>query len=255
MEVKFELVIIIPTYNEERRLSIEKYFEFLSDYREVLLCFVNDGSTDDTLNLLHNIKLLAPKNVKILQFEKNRGKAATVQSGFLFCNENISYSKIAYLDADLSTSLEECYDISKEINDVTFFAFGARIRKLDSFIDRKPFRFFIGRFVATIISKQLNLFVYDTQCGCKVFSRQLAQQVFQNKFVSTWLFDVEIFHRIQNLYGKQELIKMSKEIPLRSWKDNNSSKVRLTYFFRMWFELLMIRKKYRDKQIGSQQSV
>ena len=252
---KFELVIIIPTYNEGNRLSIKKYLKFLSDYREVLLCFVNDGSTDDTKNLLHKIKSSKPNNVKILEFKKNRGKAATVQSGFLLCNENVSYSKIAYLDADLSTSLEECYDISKEINGITSFAFGSRIRKLDSFIERKPFRFFVGRFIATIISKQLNLFVYDTQCGCKVFSRQLAQQVFQKSFVSTWLFDVEIFHRIQNLYGKQKLIKMSKEIPLRSWKDNNSSKVSLTYFFRMWFELLMIRKKYRDKQISRQQSV
>lgn len=256
MEKYFELVIVIPTYNERKRISLRKYFSFLREHNNVMLCFVNDGSTDGTKKLLHNIELSTPhKNVKIIVHDRNLGKATAVQTGIQFCNANINYEKIAYLDADLSTSLEECYSISKKLNATTSFVFGSRVRKLGSFIKRNPRRFLIGRCVATLISRQLKLFVYDTQCGCKVFSRQLAQQVFEEQFVSTWLFDVEIFHRIQNLYGKQKLIRISKEIPLRSWIDKNNSKVSFTYFFKMWFELLMIQKKYSIKKINNPQDV
>lgn len=255
MEKYFELAIVIPTYNEEKRITLKKYFDFLRDHNDVMLCFVNDGSTDDTKKLLHNIELSAHKNVKIIEHRKNSGKAAAVLSGFQFCNKNVRYNKIAYLDADLATSLESCYEVSTEIEGETSFAFGSRIRKLDSFIRRKPYRFLIGRFMATLISRQLGLYVYDTQCGCKVFSRQLAEEISQEDFVSTWLFDVEIFHRIQNLYSKQILLRTSKEVPLRSWIDKNNSKVSFTYFFRMWFELLMIQRKYRVKKTSEPQVV
>ena len=253
MDTYFELVIVIPTYNEAKRLSLKKYFNFLKTHKDVMLCFVNDGSTDNTKSLLQDIELSARENVKIVEHPKNRGKAAAVLSGFLYGHNNILHKKIAYLDADLSTSLEECYALSQHINERTKFVFGSRIRKLDSCIRRKPYRFYIGRAVATVISRQLNLYVYDTQCGCKIFSSQLAQTVMTEKFVSTWLFDVEIFHRIQNVYGKQRLIRFSKEVPLQSWIDKNQSKVSFTYGLRMCFELLLIWRKYRLTTINKSQ--
>ncbi len=247
MDVYFKLVIVIPAYNESKRLSLKKYFDFLNKTKDVMLCFVDDGSTDNTKSLLYSIALYAPKNVNIIEHSSNKGKAAAVLSGFLYCNTNIFYEKIAYLDADLSTSLDECYALSQYVSGQTSFVFGSRISKLDTFIKRKPYRFYIGRVVATLISKQLKLNVYDSQCGCKVFSRQLAQEVMIDKFVSTWLFDVEIFHRIINLHGKRELIRISQEIPLRSWIDKNHSKVSFIYFFKMWIELIMIQRKYHVK--------
>ncbi|MEM8506733.1 MAG: glycosyltransferase [Bacteroidota bacterium] len=254
MDTSFELVIVIPTYNEAKRLSLKKYFNFLETHKSVMLCFVDDGSTDNTRYLLHTLALSAQENVKIIAHAKNKGKAAAVLSGFLYSNANMHYKKIAYLDADLSTSLEECYELSKHIQGQTLFVFGSRIRKLDNYIRRKPYRFYCGRAVATLISKQLNLYVYDTQCGCKIFSHQLAQEVVAEKFISTWLFDVEIFHRIRNLYGKRRLIRCSKEVPLHSWIDKDHSKVRFAYVFRMFLELIVIGRKYRSTAINTSQT-
>ena len=155
MDTYFDLVIVIPAYNEEKRISLRKYFDFLKAHKDVMLCFVNDGSTDNTKSLVHNIELSAHNNVKVLAHSKNRGKAAAILSGFLYCNTSILYKKIAYLDADLSTSLEECYALSQHIMTKRHFVFGSRIRKLDNFIRRKPYRFYIGRAVATLISRQL----------------------------------------------------------------------------------------------------
>ncbi len=160
------------------------------------------------------------------------------------CSDNFKYKKIAYLDADLATSLEECLDISKLVEGKTVFAFGSRIMKLDSNIKRKKYRFLIGRVIATFISKQLKLDVYDTQCGCKIFSSELSKKIFTEKFISKWLFDVELFHRIIKLYGHSKIPKICKEVPLKEWIDFDDSKVKMTYFFKLWLDLYQIKKNY-----------
>ena len=248
MNATFDLVIVIPTYNEAKRLEAEKFISFVSKYNNILLCFVNDGSNDQTQDVLNFIQYANKRNVVVLNHHQNKGKAAAVYTGITYCNTNLFYNKIAYLDADLATSLEECLQVSKTINGInSFFAFGSRIARLNANIQRKQHRFLIGRFIATIIANQLNLKVYDTQCGCKVFSRSLAEIVFKEEFTSTWLFDVEIFHRIKILLGKERMIITSKEIPLESWVDKDESKVSYTYFFKMWLELLKIHKTYKSK--------
>lgn len=246
LKTNFELCIVIPSYNEANRLNINDFNFFLNTHKDVLICFVNDGSRDNTKTILEQLASNFKENCTLLSLDKNQGKAAAVRQGFLFSKENFSFNKIAYLDSDLATSLEECYQISKLIKDKTIFAFGSRISKIDTQIDRKKHRFLIGRFIATLISKQLNLKVYDTQCGCKVFKSEIVTKIFKEKFISKWLFDVEIFHRLIKLFGKQEMLKICKEVPLNVWIDKDESKVKMTYFFTLWKDLLYIRNKYKS---------
>lgn len=243
MKEKFELIVVIPCFNEATRISSWKLKEFSKKNAHVLLYLINDGSKDDTEAVLHNIAIHS-RNTKVLTYRENKGKATAVRKGFLAALENYEFERIAYLDADLSTSLEECYSMSQEIDHPISFVFGSRIAKLDSRIKRRFYRFFIGRIIATFIAGQLGVRVYDTQCGCKVFTRELAQEVIQEEFISTWLFDVEIFHRLICLYGKSGIVNVAKEIPLKSWIDKNKSRVNPWYFFRVWYDLFAIRKKY-----------
>ncbi|SIQ19902.1 glycosyltransferase [Maribacter ulvicola] len=245
MNTDFELAIVIPCYNEAKRLKIERYKSFLNSYNKVLLCFVNDGSRDNTIEVIEQLKTNYPLQVHLMSLEENKGKAEAVRTGVLECLKGFYFKNIAYLDADLSTSLEECVSISEQVNVTTSFAFGSRISKLDTTIDRKRYRFFIGRCIATLISRQLDLKVYDTQCGCKVFKRGLASSVFQEEFVSTWLFDVELFHRLIAMYGKNQLKYIAKEIPLQSWYDTEDSRVPLSFFFKLWYDLYKIGKDYK----------
>ncbi len=248
MQEQFNLSIVIPCYNEGKRLDIERIFLFLNNEKENLLCFVDDGSKDNTLEVLNTIKAKFPNTVEVISTEKNGGKAEAVRTGFLHCTKHVSQNKIAYIDADLATSLEECVEISTQINSNIVFAFGSRISKIDNEIDRKLYRFFIGRIIATAISHQLGLTVYDTQCGCKVFTNNLAKKIFKEKFISKWLFDVEIFHRIIAIYGREKIAKICREIPLKKWVDIGESKVQFTYFFKLWFDLYKIGKTYKTKK-------
>ena len=240
----FELCIVIPCYNEENRLDKERMFSFLKVHKNVLLCFVNDGSSDRTIDVLNTIKSAYPNNVEAISTESNVGKAEAVRTGVLYCNTHFKYEKIAYLDADLATTLEECLEISSVVNSKVVFAFGSRIKKIDTNIQRKTYRFLIGRVIATFISRQLKLGVYDTQCGCKIFNSELSKSIFKEKFISKWLFDVELFHRIIKIYGVDKMSEISNEVPLKSWIDYDDSKVKMTYFFKLWYDLYQIKKHY-----------
>lgn len=240
----FDLCIVIPCYNEEKRLDKDRFFSFLKLQKKVLLCFVNDGSSDNTFKLLNEIKATYPNSVEAISTKKNEGKAEAVRTGILHCNAHFKHKKIAYLDADLATTLDECFEISELVSDETVFAFGSRIKKIDTNIERKGYRFLIGRVIATFISRQLNLGVYDTQCGCKIFDAELSKSIFRKKFISKWLFDVELFHRIIKIYGVEKMCKISKEVPLKSWIDYDESKVKMTYFFKLWLDLYQIKKAY-----------
>ena len=167
------LNIIIPCYNESMRLPFNKYLDFLKLNKQVKIIFVDDGSTDNTKNLVNKLSDKFPKQIKILSYKKNKGKGNAVRDGFLYAvHENMS-GNLAYLDADLSTSLEECKLLSKKINDKIKFVFGSRISKSNNIIKRKFHRFIIGRSIATIISSIIGVSIYDTQCGCKIIDRKL----------------------------------------------------------------------------------
>ncbi|MFH4967280.1 glycosyltransferase [Gaetbulibacter sp. M240] len=242
------LLIIIPCYNEYNKLDVDAYLHFLNENKGCNILFSNDGSTDGTLNLLQSIRNKFPERVSIFSKKVNQGKAEAVRSAVKHSfNTDEAYEKIAYLDADLSVSLEECIAISEYVKGNILVAFGSRIKKIDTNIERKKYRHYIGRVIATAISYIIKIPIYDTQCGCKVFEAGLAKTIFEEKFISKWLFDVELFCRIIETYSRSKILKVSREIPLKRWKDTNESKVKLTYFFRIWIDLLKINNRYNEK--------
>jgi len=242
----FDLTIVIPCYNEYERLPVSEFRSFLESHRQVRLCFVNDASTDKTLNVLKEIQADFTKQVNVLSNQKNLGKAESVRYGMLHAYEENTSNAYAYLDADLATSLEECHSLLQYIEVGLSFVFSSRILKIGSVVDRKFARFLSGRIIATFISHILNIKVYDTQCGCKIFKKDLIQLLFQDNFISKWLFDVEIFSRMLCHYGKETALAKMEEVPVKKWIDRGESKVRLSYFFRLWYNLYRIRKKHRS---------
>ena len=240
------LCIIVPCYNEANRFPQEQFRQFLSKHPAVELILVDDGSTDNTLTLLSALSADFPQQVETLGLLKNKGKAGAVQAGMQLALKKTQCDRLAYLDADLSTSLEECTLLAEKINAETSFVFGSRILKTDNRIERKWYRFLIGRVIATVISKMLGISVYDTQCGCKIFDRKLISVSFDAPFSSRWLFDVEIFFRLINALGKKEMVAQAKEVPLDQWLDTEDSRVKFSYMFQLWLDLAIIYRRYKQ---------
>ncbi len=239
--------ILIPCYNEAQRLPINKYAQTLRgtnfQKEDCKVIFLNDGSTDQTLAVLEKLKLEFPELVDIINFKRNSGKAETVRKGLLQNAYNFEY--LGYLDADLATSLQEFYEIGTFAKkEGLMICFGSRIKKLGSSIDRKLKRHIIGRIFATLATGIILVPVYDTQCGAKFFHNSLIKENFTTPFISKWLFDIEIICRILVKRGQAYFISNSIEVPLKEWKDEGESKIRLKDFLNFPSELLKIRRKY-----------
>ncbi len=238
------MTIIIPCFNEAERLPIKKYEQFLERFENTHIFFVNDASTDDTQEILQDLEKRFPAQVAVLRNRQNKGKAESIRNGVLHLLANGSPEIYAYLDADLATSLEECHSYIAHLNHGKQFVFASRILKIGSIVERRFSRFVAGRIIATVISNILDVKVYDTQCGCKVFTKEIAAIVFEKPFISRWLFDVEIFSRIIKKNGKEKALRLMDEIPVKKWVDIGDSKVKVSYFFQLWVDLFRIHREH-----------
>jgi len=236
-----KICIVVPCYNEADRLPLEKFSDCYKSTNYTFL-FVDDGSTDNTYNLLECFSKSRPGRVFVKKNKKNRGKAEAVRQGMLMALDIGDFDIIGFLDADLATPLTEVAEIITHINGKIIFAFGSRIKKIGSNIERKLYRHILGRFFATIFSNLLQIGVYDTQCGAKFFHLSVVKDVFGEEFISKWIFDVEVLMRLTFLYKGESLHGVAQEVPIRYWKDIAGSKIKLAHFVKILSDLWKLRE-------------
>lgn len=236
--------IVIPCYNEAERMDVKAFVGFASSREDYVLCFVNDGSCDDTQEVLESMRSEQPERIRVLRMDKNSGKGEAVRHGLLYLCAEKDFGSAGFLDADLSTSLDD-YD---KLNDTLLTAdyqavFGSRIKRMGADIRRSAARHLIGRIFASFIGALTSLPFYDTQCGAKVFKPTFIEEVLSEPFVSRWLFDVEIIMRLKNAHGEALLHRIIEQ-PLDAWIEMGNSKIKATDSIRLVFDLLRLKKKY-----------
>jgi len=237
--------IVIPCFNEEKRLDVAEFEQFFAQ-NDYDFCFVNDGSTDFTLKLIGKIQQNREDRIKIVDLERNSGKAEAVRQGILESLQWKPFDVIGYFDADFATPLAEIpYLYSFFDNQQIEMVIGSRVKLLGRKIERKPMRHILGRVFATVASLILKTSVYDTQCGAKLIKSSLVPQLFNKKFISKWLFDIEVFARIIQLKGLDDIPKRIIEAPLHTWIEKDNSKIKFTFFLIVPFELWKIHRAYR----------
>lgn len=218
--------IIVPCYNEAKRLDIDAFINFINVERNFHLCFVNDGSSDETLEVLHKMRKQAPLRITVLNLEQNVGKAAAVKAGANYLFNRVDASYVGYLDADLSTDFKDFKILVEKLhsNEELSMVFGSRAVS-EAGIIRNPLRGLLSKVIKTFIFFILRLPVKDTQCGAKVFRRELIPVIFRKDFICRWLFDVEIFLRMKSKYGTRKVMNHMKELALQRWIHVEDSKL------------------------------
>lgn len=230
-----KICIIIPCFNEELRLNVTQFKDDIKQYGYYFM-FVNDGSSDNTINILLELQKVYKQQVAVLDLKNNNGKAEAIRKGILKAKEWQSFDIIGFLDADLATPISEVQNIIKFISDPIVFAFGSRVKIIGAKISRKPYRHIIGRIFATTAGVLLNIDAYDTQCGAKFFSSNQVSNIFEKEFKTKWIFDLEIFLRFKSLYPSTSTNIYAKEIPLGVWEDINGSKIKIKDYFKILFD-------------------
>jgi len=222
------LRLVVPCYNESRRLRPDVFLSFVRSRSDTTLLFVDDGSTDATGAMLAALSAQAPDRIEVLTLPRNAGKAAAVQQGVVRALQRAP-EHVGYWDADLSTPLDalpqfiEILDTHPRIDIVI----GSRLKLLGRHVSRNEPRHYLGRVFATAASLALGLAVYDTQCGAKLFrTSEVVAAAFARPFRTGWVFDVELLARYVAAVGHDEARARIYELPLRKWIEVPGSKVR-----------------------------
>jgi dolichyl-phosphate beta-glucosyltransferase len=244
------LVLVVPCFNEEQRLAPPAFAAFAASRPGVRLLFVDDGSTDATPAILERIRAASPASVELVRLAANQGKAAAVREGIL-AGLRLDPGLIGFWDADLSTPLAAIDDflaLAARRPDIDIIL-GSRVMLMGRDIRREAWRHYIGRVFATGVSLSLDLPVYDTQCGAKVFrANDATAAVFAAPFHSPWIFDVEVLARYLALPaapGEPARRDRIYELAVPVWHHVRGSKLRWTDFVRAAWELVYIHRTYR----------
>lgn len=249
-----KILLIIPCYNEENRISLDTFLNFSkknqaaeSAAKDFFFLFANDGSKDNTSAKIQDYinKNQLPASWFLFNNPQNTGKANAISNAYNWFKKEhpFVHSQIdwfGYWDADLATPLFEVVNMlhfQDHFYPTKQAVFGSRVLKLGSRIVRKPIRHYLGRVFATAIYLALRVGSYDSQCGAKLFSKSVADQAFSEPFISPWIFDVEIMLRL----GEDKIV----EYPLTEWEDIPGSKIKiLRECFRVLKDIFRIREKY-----------
>lgn len=256
-----KLILVVPCYNESHRIPIEVFERFLGRHDDISVCFVDDGSTDSTQDMLRGFVNRNEESSGLISMPKNCGKAEAVRCGILeMLRIHPSCGYVGYWDADLATPLEQSLEFLPLIdgNPMIYAVVGSRWAHLGADIERGYVRNMIGVIMAAMIASYLKLNIYDSQCGAKIFRADIAREVFRKRFVSRWLFDVEIFKRMKQFLARRlnvdEAVMMNMhccEIPLRSWRDVPDSKLHFSDALGILSEMIRIAWHYRRGGLGA----
>jgi len=242
-------IIVVPCYNEAKRLDLKVFAETLRQSPWLGFLFVNDGSRDQTLSLITNFAKNFPAQAGVLSDRVNHGKASAIQRGI---STAIKYRPdyVGFWDADLATPLSEIAafcQILDQRNDISVVV-GTRLSLLGHQVQRKTARRILGQVFSAVASLVLSIPIRDTQCGAKLFRvDSQIESVFEDPFCSKWILDVEVFARMvlsQQLSTGPPVAEIIYEKPLESWFEVPGSKLRARDFVKAVYELGMIYWRY-----------
>jgi dolichyl-phosphate beta-glucosyltransferase len=231
------LSVIIPAYNEERRITktLHTIYNYLSKQQyEWEMLIVIDGARDDTLGRVKEFSL-DRKNIRWIDRKENKGKGYTVRKGMLAALGEVRL----FTDADNSTDITH-FDKMKPYfesgYDVIIASRNAKDEASACQAIRQPFyKRLLGNLGNLLIQLVAVPGIWDTQCGFKAFTRTAAESIFSVSQIDGWGFDVEALALSRRFGFRIGIIGVH-------WVDDAETNVRLVNYLEVLFETLQIRR-------------
>ncbi len=213
------LSLVIPAFNEERRLSTtgHSYATYLNtEFRGPWeLIIVDDGSTDETTRVSKELRCVAP-DLRLIRLPTNQGKGAAVRAGVLAAR----YDLVLFADADGATPARELSKLLDALDTKTDIVNGSRIASSLNNVSRSWYRRSLASAFRWLQRVLVKTEVRDTQCGFKLFRRDVARYLFRTSRENRYLFDLEVL-AIAYHHGLKVL-----EVPIE-WHEIPGSKDRI----------------------------
>lgn len=211
------ITIVIPVYNEEKRVkeNLKIILSFIEkEKREFEVIIIDDGSTDSTPKLLAESKKDFP--IKIVTHEINLGKGAAIKTGV---NEAAG-DLIIFTDIDLSVPIDFIKMYLKVLDDKTDIVIGSRNQPGAKVLIKQSFlREMLGESFIHLSNFILGVGVSDFTCGFKLFRKKAALTIFNKLLINRWAFDAEALFLAKKYHFK------IREVPV-IWEHREGSKVK-----------------------------
>jgi dolichyl-phosphate beta-glucosyltransferase len=239
-----KLSIIIPAYNEEKRLArtlreIDSYVSRQNYGYEILV--ISDGSKDNTAGLVNSL-IPEIRNLRLIDRKENKGKGFSVRQAMLEAKGDFRI----FTDADNSTSIDQVEKIWPELEKGFDVVIGSRDIKGAVLDPPQPFirNIILGEGFKLFRKLAIGLWdLEDTQCGFKLFKKEVVEKVFPKCLINRFAFDPEMLV-LARKYGFKV-----KEIPVY-WKNDLESTVKFKGMVKMASDLLAIRFNLLSKKYG-----
>jgi len=232
------LSLVIPIYNEEKIIAktiqiVKEYMQ--NNFADYEVIFVNDGSSDGTLKIAEE---LSGENIKVITYEKNKGKGGAVRKGMLAANGDF----IFYTDCDLAYGLDvikEGYEIFKKDEKIDV-VIGSRRKHKDGYAGYTFLRKLMSVMFLYILKMYGGIKQSESQSGLKGFSKGATQKIFELCEVNGWIFDFEALLIAQKLKLKIE------EIPIKIINHGESKINPVKDSIKMLAEVRKIKKRVKN---------
>lgn len=241
MHSQLTLSIVIPAYNEEKRigLTLERVVPYFKQVRKnsFEIIVVDDGSSDQTVRVV--AKSLQETFYRLIENGRNRGKGYSVRQGMLAAQGQV----ILFTDADLSTPIEEFEKLAQALDGQYDVAIGSRsVPGSDIRVRQNFLRELMGK-TFNFIARRLSFGEFhDSQCGFKAFTHDAAKAIFSKQKLDGFCFDAEI------LFLAERMGFQVKEVGVR-WENSPQSKVRIVNdSIQMLMDLFRIRLLHWKEQ-------
>ncbi len=228
------LSVIIPAYNEEKRIQktlcdLFSYFSKHKDKKYEILV-VDDGSSDRTEDAIKKYK--DQLDIKIIKNNKNYGKGFSVRKGMF---ESRGKYKL-FMDADGSVSIFQIGSFFSALDDGYDIAIASIEKEGSKILEKSSWhKKVLGKLSKFIIKKTVLPNISDSQRGFKLFSEKSAHDIFKRQTLDGWGFDIEILVIANDLGYK------IKEIPV-VWDNPSGSKVKFFDYIKTLKDLFVIKK-------------
>lgn len=165
------LSVIVPLYNEEESLpELCNWITTVTDTNQFSyeIILVDDGSTDDSWKVIEELSG-KNKNIKGIRFQRNYGKSAALNEGFIACKGDV----VITMDADLQDSPDEIPELYKMITTDGFdIVSGWKAKRYDPLTKTIPTKLFNA--VTRSVS---NIKLHDFNCGLKAYKKRVVKSI------------------------------------------------------------------------------
>ena len=253
------LAVIVPCYNEASRFDVDAFVGFAEGNPSVVLIFVDDGSHDETHDMLQSVSAAIGNQASVLRLSPNVGKGEAVRRGVEFVLHDSRFDPfrigfVAYIDADLAIPLDELNWMHRRALSTPRIkaVVGIRLALLGHEIDRKGLRTWLSYAFSRLTQLCFGLGMRETQCGAKLFEiNEGFRHVMADPFYDRWFFDIEIFVRLRRCLGTQFHASVYEHV-LDRCLDRGTSRLRFSDFLTAPLRLVGLAMKYRRYQVPGQ---